>query len=442
MFRLSQRVAGERDIPWEAEDEQRASDSEPEEPEPERPSSREPSFAYGGAAIEELANLINSESATEVVRTHEPSQVTTTSAVATMAVTSATQVTFTSWAPIVTARSVTSALNPDSRPFEFTAGGSAFVLPVAHSSLRTSPVVVEEAGRLGAISDRRSRGDSEAAEPVFPVAGRPHPTPCSSVGSIATSVAFGERSRGVGVRVLPERTSADRVRRSLPWENDTRNEIRSGIFPFSTLSFPFGRAVSFGPSMTEYYTPELDEDEIRERQERPTTRLGRTLGASRANSGRADRVREEYGGAWDFFGAEALRSGRLVDQIVRGWRISFSGDDDMTTDKFLNRVEEESALVGLTDRELLCVLPALLSDLALDWYWLRRHQWRTWAEFRTAFSPDIRVTKHRKGYVNSLGRERRESTKRLSGIYSKWRVYESKTGIPAGDRSAGDNEFR
>ncbi|KAK2575349.1 hypothetical protein KPH14_012861, partial [Odynerus spinipes] len=161
MFRLSQRVAGERDIPWEAEDEQRASDSEPEEPEPERPSSREPSFAYGGAATEELANLINSESATEVVRTHEPSQVTTTSAVATVAITNATQVTFTSWAPVVTARSGPSALNPDSRPFEFPAGGSAFVLPVAHSSLRMSPVVVEEAGREGAISNRRGRGDSE-----------------------------------------------------------------------------------------------------------------------------------------------------------------------------------------------------------------------------------------------------------------------------------------
>ncbi|KAK2578292.1 hypothetical protein KPH14_000918 [Odynerus spinipes] len=124
---------------------------------------------------------------------------------------------------------------------------------------------------------------------------------------------------------------------------------------------------------------------MRERRERPTLRLSRTLGASRANSGRADRVREEYGGAWDFPRAEALGSGRLVDQIVRGWRISFSGDDDMTADEFLNRVEEESALVGLTDRELLCVIPALLSDLALDWYRLRRHKWRTWAEFRTAF---------------------------------------------------------
>ncbi|KAK2578525.1 hypothetical protein KPH14_000994 [Odynerus spinipes] len=302
-----------------------------------------------------------------------------------MAVTSATKVTFMSWAPVVTARSVTSALNPDSRPFEFPAGGSAFVLPVAHSSLRMSTVVVEEAGREGSISDRRGRGDSEVAEPIFPVAGRPHHTPCSSVGSVATSVAFGERSRGVGVRVQPERTSADRVRRPLPSESDTRNEIRSGIFPSSTLSFPLGKAVSFGPSRTEYYTPELDEDEIRERRERPTTRLGRTLGASRANSRRADRVREEYGGVLDFPRAEALRSGRLVDQLVRGWRISFSGDDDMTADEFLNRVEEESALVGLTNRELLCVIPALLSDLALDWYRLRRHQWRTWEELRTAF---------------------------------------------------------
>ena len=97
--------------------------------------------------------------------------------------------------------------------------------------------------------------------------------------------------------------------------------------------------------------------------------------------------------------ANSSRSGcyhsRDIGQIVRKWKIRFSGAKSQSIDVFLARLEDCRVLANLTQEEGLSSLSELFTDTAATWYRNEKEKWTTWPDFlssaRRWYGPTKRV---------------------------------------------------
>ena len=86
--------------------------------------------------------------------------------------------------------------------------------------------------------------------------------------------------------------------------------------------------------------------------------------------------------------ANLSRSGlyhsRDIGQIVRKWKIRFSGAKSQGIDVFLVRLEDCRVLANLTEEDVLPSLSELITDTAATWYRNEKEKWATWQDFLTA----------------------------------------------------------
>ena len=71
--------------------------------------------------------------------------------------------------------------------------------------------------------------------------------------------------------------------------------------------------------------------------------------------------------------------------IMRKWKIQFSGAKSEHSDSFLMRLEEGKTLTRLQDNEIFSSIPFFLTGVALLWYRTKREEWRTFDDFTRAF---------------------------------------------------------
>lgn len=86
-------------------------------------------------------------------------------------------------------------------------------------------------------------------------------------------------------------------------------------------------------------------------------------------------------------GAPTYVSNVVLDarQIIRDWKLSFSGGDVLQAEEILKRIQEMRRNTIVSDNDLLGALPDLLTDVALKWHRQERDAWTTWGEFEAAF---------------------------------------------------------
>ena len=72
-------------------------------------------------------------------------------------------------------------------------------------------------------------------------------------------------------------------------------------------------------------------------------------------------------------------------EVMRRWNIKYSGACNDDPDAFLMRIKEGRELVPVSDENLLRVIPFFLLVIALSWFRVSKHLWRTFNQFAKAF---------------------------------------------------------
>ena len=76
------------------------------------------------------------------------------------------------------------------------------------------------------------------------------------------------------------------------------------------------------------------------------------------------------------------RGYRDLGQIILNWKLSFSGENVLSADSFLDKIEYRRRLTEVSDEELLMAMPVLLDGMALRWFDIHEHEFTTWKRFK------------------------------------------------------------